>query len=40
MEKLEVAKNLLADEKERMVMVQVSAYLASWGKLPVILDTK
>lgn len=29
MEKLEIAKSLLADEQERMEMVQVSAFLNS-----------
>lgn len=32
-EKLEAAKIMLADEQERMVMIQVSAYLDSWVEI-------
>lgn len=32
-EKLEAAKIILADEQERMVMMQVSEYLDSWAEI-------
>jgi RecA-family ATPase len=31
--KLEVAKSILADGQERMMMIQVSGYLDSWEKI-------